>query len=79
MLIELSLLPPAIAEQILQVQHGQSVQFTHNGQVVANVSQPKNTFLDFYINTPFDVADIDIPEFDRKNPPPKFDDPFADD
>lgn len=78
MLIELSLLPPAIAEQIQQVQHGAVVQFANNGKIVANVNKanPYNEFLNFYINTPFDVADIDLPEFDSRHS--KFDDPFGD-
>lgn len=73
MLIELNLLPPTIAEQINQVPHGAVVQFANNGQVIANLSKPHNPFLNWYINTPFDVADTDLPEFNHDCH--KFDDP----
>ncbi|WP_157073992.1 hypothetical protein [Moraxella oblonga] len=37
-----------------------------NGQVFANVNAINyNAFLSLYANTPFEVADIDLPEFDR--------------
>lgn len=39
MFIELSLLPPAVQEQILTVQEGNTVAFTQNGQVIATVNQ----------------------------------------
>lgn len=78
MIIELALLPPAIAEQVKQqVEYGKEVQFAENGKVVANLSKPTNHFLSFYSNTPFDVADIELPEFDRSQS--KFDDPFEND
>lgn len=77
MIIELALLPPTIAEQVKQVQYGTEVQFVENGKAIANLSQANNDFLSFYANTPFDVADIDLPEFDRSQS--KFDDPFEND
>lgn len=79
MFIELSLLPPAVAQKILQVQQGEVVQFTNNGQVVAKAVQEPQNFLDVIMNyNGSDVSDIDLPEFDRKIGN-KFDDPFKDD
>lgn len=39
MLIELNTLPPIIAEQILTVQTGNTVQFTNNGEVIATLTK----------------------------------------
>ncbi len=75
MLIELSLLPPNIAEQIMQVQHGQTVQFANNGQVIAKAIKEPTLYEMIMAYDDVDVADIDLPEM-----PPcvqSFDDIFA--
>lgn len=54
MLIEISTLPPAIAEQILTIKNGNTVQFADNGKVFARlteeVKQPSYTKGDFDYN-----------------------------
>lgn len=39
MLIEISTLPPAIAEQILTIKNGNTVQFADNGEVFARLTE----------------------------------------
>ncbi len=39
MLIEISLLPPVVQEQILQIQQGKTVQFANHGQVIGELVQ----------------------------------------
>ena len=39
MLIEVSTLPPAIAEQILTIKNGNTVQFADNGEVFARLTE----------------------------------------
>lgn len=54
MIIELALLPPAIAEQIKQqVEYGKAVQFAENGKVIANLSKPANHFFIFLFQHTF--------------------------
>lgn len=43
MLIEISTLPPIIQEQILQIQHGETVQFTNHGQIIGELVQNQAT------------------------------------
>lgn len=67
MLIELNLLPPNIAQQILQTQQGAVVHFTYQGKVVADVV-PTHSSYDFFMNMnyPDDVADVADEIFERK-------------
>lgn len=79
MIIELALLPPAIAEQVKQqVEYGKAVQFAENGKVLTKTIKEPSTFYDVIMSyhNP-DVGDIELPEFKRTLDP--FEDPFKDD
>lgn len=70
MLIELSLLPPNIAQQILQIQQGAVVQFTHKGQIVANIVPAQSSYdMLMAMDYPDEVADIEEENFIRQSSP----------
>lgn len=41
MLIEISTLPPNVQQQILSVQHGQSVEFANHGEIIGKFTRSK--------------------------------------
>ena len=67
MLIELNLLPPSIAQQILQIQQGAVIHFTYQGKVVADVV-PTHSSYDVFMDMdyPDDVADVADEPFKRQ-------------
>lgn len=70
MLIELSLLPPNIVQQILQIQQGTAVQFTHQGQIVANIVPAQSSYdMLMAMDYPNEVADIEEENFMRQSSP----------
>ncbi|QMT31034.1 hypothetical protein [Alysiella filiformis] len=68
MLVELSLLPPHIVQQILQIQQGRTVQFTHKGQIVANIVPAQSSYeMLMAMDYPDEVADIEEENFIRQS------------
>lgn len=78
MLIELSLLPPNIAQQIMRVQQGATVQFANNGQIVAKaIKEPLSLYDSIMAYDDTAITDIDLPEVPAYTA--TFDDVFGDD
>lgn len=67
MLIELSLLPPNIVQQILQIQQGVAVQFAHQGKIVADIVPAQSSYdMLMAMDYPEDVAEMDDEPFERQ-------------